>query len=216
MKRSFWTIVAVSMLALAAPVLFVSAAEPEKSPAPAAPKSPLIGGLIATSALPIPFDRNMVQSEFVYQGAKQDELLSGKSDIRPALAGRVDSKVKTDKLFQPPGTVIVRCEFDPQRTVELLGSSSAASASKQIIAINDDAGNQLLPIGYAWKKSTGDMQIGVDRNDLIATGHDIPFRKMAVGKDQIFVYWQVKKGTHIKSVSVGEKTKIDADLNTAK
>ena len=211
---------AFAMLALiASATLPATAEEPTSKPAivPMKTRSPFVGELQVSNLLPNPFDRNMIHGSIVFQGAKEDEILSGKATITRAFEDRVDPKVRTDKLFQPSGTAIVRVEMEPRLTLELLGSKSASTADKQLLALNDDNGTQYLPIGFAWwKGETKESQIKIDRNDLIKTGHDIPFREVAPGKDQIFVYWQVRKGTKITSVNVGANTKLTRELQVPK
>jgi len=216
MKRKIALSIVLSMTLASTPMLIADppAAPPATATAPAKPKRPappIVGTLDVTNALPDAFDKNMVQGDFVYQG---NELLSGNSDIRPPYEGRIDQKVKVDKLVQPPGTALLRAEFDTQKTRDLLGSKASANAAQQAISLVDSNGKVYLPIGYFWQKAGRAAQVRIDRNELIKTGHDIPFREVGAAKERIYLYWQVQKGVKITALNVGLSARFDVEVQT--
>ena len=175
--------------------------------------SAMIGDMEMSSALPRPIDRNMVRGDFTY--SNDTDILNGNSVVMPPFEGRVDRKVKTDRLAQPAGTVILRAQFDPTKAASFLGSAVAAAASLQAIYITDIGGTQYLPIGFVWWKATGETVIKIDRSDLIRSAREIPFREVAGGADKIYLYWQVPKGARINGLFIGSKTHYDLDINTS-
>lgn len=174
--------------------------------------SAMNGTLEASAALPEAIDRNMVRGDFTY--SNDSEILNGHSTVAKPFEGRIDRKVRTDRIAQPPGTTILRAQFDPLKTASVLGSFVAAAAELHAIYITDAGGTQYLPIGYAWYKGTGDTVIKLDRSDPIRSAKQIPFREVNPGIDRIYLYWQVPRGTRITGLNIGQKTHYDLDLKT--
>ena len=159
-----------------------------------------------SNQLPRPISTNEVVGIRHQDGA----VVSGKGTAKQSV-GSLSKTTRLNSVYQPGHLRTVRLEIQPDQARSLLGAARAAAASLQGVWLEDDRGNRLYPIGYAWMKSSGEQEVMVNPDQPIRSARELPAREMSSG-DQLYLYFRATPGVTITSYQIGESTRQEISL----
>ncbi len=117
-------------------------------------------------------------------------------------------KLRIRGVFQPEGTKIVKVNVSRKRSsIDIYGDSNDAMKSLSDKArpyLLDDQNGQYTPIGYIWVRPE-DVIIKLDRINGIPEKGMIPSQPSA-GTHELYLYFAVTKGAHIRAFMMGDTT----------
>lgn len=156
--------------------------------------------------LPAAFTKNAaVGLEYV-----ESSIRGGRATVRDTTR-RAGGDVIVNTIYTPDHLAMVRLRLEEDRARSFLGASVAAAAALDGVWLEDNQGNRWDPIGYVWKKETGELEVSVNLDSPIRSASQLPVRQMGP-KDEIFLYFHVQKGITIDSYHMGSKTQQQVNL----
>lgn len=111
----------------------------------------------------------------------------------------------------PPGRVLVRVKFLPERGQSMLGQAMSAAGDILPAMLETDRGS-LAPLGYVLARRRGGLEVRYERDSALgqASQGRLPVRDLGEG-DVLYAYYPVEPGTSLEAFKMG-KTRQSIDL----
>ncbi len=154
--------------------------------------------------LPLATSRNLVSS------LDLAGLEIRRGDIGVAPAGPISPQNRVERIHVASDNLaMVRVKLARDQAESMFGKAIQSAAALNAMFIQDNAGEQYMPIAFVWlQRATGRQEIHVDAENPIRAITQLPHKKMAAD-DELYVYYLVKRGTRLISIHVGSSAKWD-------
>ena len=106
---------------------------------------------------------------------------------------------------------MVRLQVEKDMALSILGAARTSAAALAGVWLEDNYGEKWFPIGYVLLKADKTQRINIDVNNVIRSSKQIPFWDMGA-KDEMYLYFPVRKGIVITSYHVGNATEQRVNL----
>ncbi|MEQ9453887.1 MAG: CvpA family protein [Phycisphaeraceae bacterium] len=163
-----------------------------------------------TNRLPRAISRNNSAGLTMTSDGDETFVQSGESEVaRPSVS--LSGRSRVDAFYLPDHLGMVRVLLEEDQAVSILGRARASAASLQGVWIKDDRGNIFQPFAYVLLKGDGTQLIKADPEFPIRSARQLPLNQLG-DDDELYLYFQVAKGTRIATYHIGNSTTQDLDL----
>lgn len=204
-----------NFLAMVGPTIYQPRDKSGKTKPPPQPGTKDGGGLTAggvkaedvklTADLPRVTSRNLTGSVEI---TAKNEFRRGEIGVAPP--GPISPQNRVERIhIASDDLAMLRVKLSRDQANSMFGQAIQSAAALNAIFVQDNAGEQFMPIGYVWLQgATGFQQINIEPANPIKSISQLPYKKMA-GDDELYVYYLVKRGTRLMSIHVGASAKWD-------
>ena len=175
--------------------------------------APLIPGsyLRADPNLGVIINKNSLPAGMEVQNGAITE--SDGLDIPSKISGTVNKSLRVDRLYQLPGTKLVKLDVSRGKSpVDVWGDARREAGEDAELVLVDADGNTFTPIGWLHRQaSSGFINVKLDPRTGVATVGKAPMLSSA-GKDNLDLLFSIPIGRKIVAVKLGDITIGTADL----
>jgi hypothetical protein len=175
--------------------------------------APLIPGtyLRADPNLGVIINKNSLPAGMEVQNGAITE--SDGLDIPAKISGTVNKSLRVDRLYQLPGTKLVKLDVSRGKSpVDVWGDPRRQAGEDAELVLVDADGNTFTPVGWLWRQnSNGFINVKLDPRTGVATIGKAPMLSSA-GKDNLDLLFSIPVGRTIVAVKLGDITIGTSDL----
>ncbi len=134
-------------------------------------------------------------------------------DIPSKVSGTVNKSLRVDRLYQLPGTKLVKLDVSRGKSpVDIWGDARREAGEDAELVLVDSQGNTFTPVGWLHRQaSSGFINVKLDPRTGVATVGKAPMLSSA-GKDNLDLLFSIPIGRTIVAVKLGDITIGTVDL----
>lgn len=157
------------------------------------------------SRLGVILNRNSMASGM--QAQKNTITFSPGADVPSRTKGSVNKSLRVDKLYQLPGTKIVKLDVSRGKSpIDIWGDVRTKAGNTAPLMLVDDRGNTYLPIGWLHVQASDNLlNVKLDARRGVPTLADLP-QLSSAGRDDLDVLFSIPLGRRIVAIMVGGET----------
>lgn len=135
-------------------------------------------------------------------------------DIPAKISGTVNKSLRVDKLYQLPGTKLVKLDVSRGKSpVNIWDDLRAQAGEDAPVVLVDADGNTFTPVGWLHTQSSNGMiNVKLDPRTGVPTVGAVPMLSSA-GKDNLDLLYSIPEGRKIVAIKIGELTVGTVDLD---
>ncbi len=128
-------------------------------------------------------------------------------DIPAKVSGTVNKSLRVDRLYQLPGTKLVKLDVSRGKSpIDIWGDSRREAGEDAPLVLVDSDGNTFTPVGWLHKQaSNGFINVKLDPRTGVANVGLVPMLSSA-GKDNLDLLFSIPAGRRIVAVKLGDIT----------
>lgn len=159
--------------------------------------------LMVSSKLPITISKNQaIGLDYEDNG---NAVTGGEATAERARGATGGPRTRLTEIATPSHRPLVRLRLDGRQARAYFGGSDASAAMRMPVFITDDRGNTPNPMGVVWLKSDDSQYIHVKAGGgTFANGTAIGVIPRMGNDDELFLYFQVNRGSAIVSYQIGQ------------
>jgi hypothetical protein len=138
-------------------------------------------------------------------------------DIPSKLSGTVNKSLRVDRLYELPGTRLVKLDVSRgQSPVDIWGDVRKSEGENAALVLVDADGGTFTPVGWLHRQSSiGMINVKLDARTGVPTISGVPMLSSA-GKDSLDLLFSIPAGRKIVAVKLGETTLGTVSLDVKK